>query len=92
MPTIEILDPVGEPSADRLTMVPRLRDLRSARLGVLDTRWRSFTAYLDELVPRLRDEFELRDVVMRTAVKAVPAEDSYDDLAMTDVVLNGLCN
>ena len=92
LPTMEILDPVGDRSEDGLAMVPRLRYLRGARLGVLDTQWRSFTTLLEKLLPRLRDEFELSDVVMRTGPKGSSSEGSFDDLAKTDTVLNGLAN
>ena len=51
LPTMEILDPVGDRSEDGLAMVPRLRYLRGARLGVLDTQWRSFTTLLEKLLP-----------------------------------------
>lgn len=91
--TMEILDPVGELAAGRFKEVPRLRDLRGARIGVLDTRWRSFTQYVGVLIPRLRDEFELQDVVIRTGITGEPTEArALADLSRTDAVLNGLCN
>ncbi|MBI4307687.1 MAG: hypothetical protein HY684_02660 [Chloroflexi bacterium] len=90
---IEVLDPVGDPSVGRLRLVPRLRDLRGARLGVLDTQWRGFTQLLGKLVPELREQFELSDVVMRTGVTGDPTEERVlAELSRTDAVLNGLCN
>ena len=74
---IEILDPVGEVVNAGLTMAPRLRDLRGTRLGVLDTQWRSFGMFLDKLVPRLRDEFELLEVVTHKVRWGKPSVEAY---------------
>ena len=88
---IEILDPVGEVVNAGLTMAPRLRDLRGTRLGVLDTQWRSFGMFLDKLVPRLQDEFELLEVVTHKVRWGKPSVEAYSALSLTDAVLNGLC-
>lgn len=91
--TVEILDPEGESASARLVLPPRVRDLRGARLGVLNTQWRSFGLYLDKLIPRLREQFEFCDVVMRIGRVGEPTgETTLVDLTKTHAVLNGLCN
>ncbi len=87
--TLTVLNPTGRARYSDTPLAIRRDTLDGAVVGLLDNVKVNASVFLDRIEERLREQFQVRELVRRvkpTASKAIP-EEQFRDLAGVDVLI-----